>query len=72
MKKFLLLPLLILFLNAGCSSSDDSNTILQAQDIINVAYGTDAQQKIDISDFDFEINFRHDEQYVEYSNIVAH
>jgi len=49
MKKLLALPLLFLFLITGCSNSDDNNDArLVAQTLMNVSYGTDAQQKIDI------------------------
>lgn len=54
MKKYLLLPLLLLFLNIGCGS-DDSVTItpppsgpLAAATMLNVAYGPDAQQTMDV------------------------
>jgi len=54
MKKLLLLPLLLLFLNVSCGSDDivlnepPATEILEAQTMLNVAYGTDPQQKIDI------------------------
>jgi len=49
MKKLLALPLLFLFLITGCSNSDDNNNApLVAQTLMNVSYGTDAKQKIDI------------------------
>ena len=50
MKKISLLPLLFLFLVFGCSSDDD-NTIeapLTSQEILNVAYGSDTQQTMDV------------------------
>lgn len=60
-----MLPMLLLFLSLGCSSSDDAVTkpvpetgvitqpeeeeeVLEAQDIFNVAYGPDAEQKMDV------------------------
>lgn len=51
MKNISLLPLLFLFLVFGCSSDDD-NTIeenpLVAQEILNIAYGSDTQQTMDV------------------------
>jgi acetyl esterase/lipase len=49
MKKYLLLPILFLFLVTGCST-DDSKTDapLAARNILNVAYGPDAQQTMDV------------------------
>lgn len=50
MNKYLsLLPLLLLFLVTGCNS-DDSTTqaSLAARNILNVAYGNDAQQSMDV------------------------
>ncbi|RZJ52838.1 MAG: alpha/beta hydrolase, partial [Flavobacterium sp.] len=49
MKKLFALPLLFLFLLVGCDSSDDSNSNrapLAAQDIMNVSYGSNAEQKM--------------------------
>ena len=49
MKKLLTLPFLFLFLITGCSKSDDENTVtLKAETLMNVSYGTDGEQKIDI------------------------
>ena len=49
MRKILILPLLLLFLNLGCSSSDDSAAKnLAAKDMYNVAYGSDSQQTMDV------------------------
>jgi acetyl esterase/lipase len=52
MKKYML-PILLLIFNLGCNSSDENNkateeVILPAQDIINVSYGNDAEQKMDV------------------------
>jgi acetyl esterase/lipase len=54
MKKYLLLPLLVLFLNIGCGSDDSVTTTpppsapLAAATMLNVAYGPDAQQTMDV------------------------
>ncbi|MGQ2983922.1 alpha/beta hydrolase fold domain-containing protein [Flavobacterium sp.] len=50
MKKYLsLLPLLFLFLITGCSSDDSTTDApLTARNILNVAYGSDAQQSMDV------------------------
>lgn len=49
MRKFLLLPTLSLFLIIGCSSSDDnSNNPLIEKQLLNVAYGSDNEQKMDV------------------------
>lgn len=48
MKKLLLLPLLFLFLFTGCTSEDTTQDPLAARTMINVAYGNDAQQKMDV------------------------
>jgi len=50
MKKLLVLPFLLLFLLTGCSSDDNKNVNanLAAQELYNVPYGTDGEQKIDI------------------------
>lgn len=49
MKKHLLLPLLLLFLTLGCSSDDNNNSQpLAAKELLNVAYGSDSEQKIDV------------------------
>lgn len=49
MKKLLTLPFLFLFLITGCSKSDDENTVaLKAETLMNVSYGTDGEQKMDI------------------------
>lgn len=47
MKKLTLLPLLLLFLSLGCSSSDDSAT-LSAKEMFNVSYGSDPEQTMDV------------------------
>ncbi len=46
--KHLTLPILILFLAFGCKSDEDSDTILAAEDRMNISYGEDPQQKLDI------------------------
>ena len=52
MKKLFLLPVLFLLLLTGCSSDDDSKTIADdpsiKKELLNVSYGSDAEQKIDI------------------------
>ena len=49
MKKLTLLPLLLLFLNFGCSSSDDTTTDnLAAKEMFNVSYGADPEQTMDV------------------------
>lgn len=51
MKKMLLLPFLFLFLITGCSDDDSKKTAddtSQAKQLLDVAYGNDTQQKIDI------------------------
>ena len=52
MKKLFLLPVLFLLLLTGCSSEDDSKTITDdvsvKKELLNVSYGSDAEQKIDI------------------------
>lgn len=49
MKKYILLPVLFLLFNIGCSSDDSPNTSpLAAETLINTAYGADAQQKMDV------------------------
>jgi acetyl esterase/lipase len=50
MKKYLLLQIMLLFLITGCSSddSDNNNEPLAARNILNVAYGSDSQQTMDI------------------------
>lgn len=49
MKKFLLLPLLLLFLNISCGSDDTvNNEPLEAETLLNVAYGGHAEQKMDV------------------------
>jgi len=54
MKKLFLLPLLMLFLNIGCSSDDDTTTApivtgpLAAEELLNVAYGTNSLQTMDV------------------------
>ncbi|AWH85493.1 lipase [Flavobacterium album] len=50
MKKYLLLlPALLLFLNLGCSTDDTTTSEpLTARNILNVAYGTDSEQTMDV------------------------
>jgi len=51
MRKLLLLPILSLFLIIGCTSSDDNNNNddpLVEKQLLNVAYGSDAEQKMDV------------------------
>lgn len=51
MKKVILLPFLFLFLITGCASDNNDSTSsepLTAKDLIDVAYGTDAEQKMDV------------------------
>lgn len=51
MKKLLLLPLLFLFLNIGCSSDDNSTAPslpLEAETMLNVSYGSHPQQTMDV------------------------
>lgn len=50
MKKILLLPLLLLFLNISCGSDDTTvnNEPLEAETLLNVAYGNHAEQKMDV------------------------
>lgn len=52
MKKLLLLPLLLLFLNISCSSDDNNNPAptlpLQANTLLNVSYGSHPQQTMDV------------------------
>ena len=48
MKKLTLLSLLLLFLNLGCSSSDDTTTDLSAKEMFNVSYGSDPEQTMDV------------------------
>ena len=49
MKKLLLLPFLLLFL-VGCNSDDETEISgnLEAQTLLNVAYGNDPQQTMDV------------------------
>src|ERR1044072_2692130 len=47
-KYFILLPALLLFLVTGCSTDDKSTAPLAVQNILNVAYGTDSQQTMDV------------------------
>ncbi|HEX8269099.1 MAG TPA: alpha/beta hydrolase [Flavobacterium sp.] len=50
--KRMITPLILLFIGFGCNSSDNDNiappTNLPARDMMNVAYGTDPEQKIDL------------------------
>ena len=50
MKKILLLPLLLLFLNISCGSDDTTvnNEPLEAETLLNVAYGSHTEQKMDV------------------------
>jgi acetyl esterase/lipase len=50
MKKLLLIPFLFLFLITGCGSDDSPSAPapLQAQTLLNIAYGNDLQQKMDV------------------------
>ncbi len=50
MKKLLLLPLLALFITYGCNSSDDRDTAvaLEAEQHLDVSYGTSPQQTMDV------------------------
>lgn len=48
MKKLLLLPILFLSFLIGCGDDDTVKDTLVAKDVLNVSYGTDAEQKIDI------------------------
>ncbi|PZR20852.1 MAG: lipase [Flavobacterium psychrophilum] len=50
MKKLFLLPFLCLFLLTGCSDDDSSNTdnASVAKDLLNVSYGNDPEQLVDI------------------------
>jgi len=54
MKKYLLLPFLLLFITIGCGSDDSPVTSplpaepLAAETMLNVAYGSDPQQKMDV------------------------
>lgn len=51
MKKLLLLPLLFLFLITGCNNSDDTeikDDTSVAKQLMDVSYGSDSEQKIDI------------------------
>lgn len=48
MKKLLLIPFLFLSLIAGCSSEDTTDAPLAARTMLNVAYGSDAEQKMDV------------------------
>jgi acetyl esterase/lipase len=49
MKKLLILPFLLLFLTIGCSTSDDAGTKnLEAKTLLNVAYGPEAGQDMDV------------------------
>ena len=48
-----MLPVLLLIFNLGCNSSDENNkatkeVVLPAQDIMNVSYGNDPEQKMDV------------------------
>ena len=50
MKKTLLLPFLFLFLIIGCDSDDEkvSSEPLAAKELLDVAYGSDSEQKMDV------------------------
>lgn len=51
MKKMLLLSFLSLFLITGCSDDDSKKTAddtVQAKELLNVSYGNDARQKLDL------------------------
>lgn len=48
MKKYLILFLMIGFWSCSDDDNGNENTILQAQALLNVPYGTDAKQRIDI------------------------
>lgn len=47
-----MLPIILLFFTLGCNSTDENQTPQQsnlpAQDIMNVSYGNDAEQKMDV------------------------